>query len=166
MWLLRIGDYKLMRAKPKARDWGWILDPTVQLGVEKCLLILGVRLRDLAGPDLLLSHEDVEPIALFPVTSSNGEVVFQQLEDTIEKTGLPRAILGDHGSDLSAGIERLSHKHPHTCSIYDIKHKSAALLKAILERDEHWQGFTQQAAGRSMAGAETSPRSRSGNDSS
>jgi len=146
LWLLRIGYYKLMRAKPKARDWVWILDHTVQLGVEKCLLILGVRLRDLAGPDLLLSHEDVEPIALFPVTSSNGEVVFQQLEDTIEKTGLPRAILGDHGSDLSAGIERLSHKHPHTCSIYDIKPKSAALLKAILERDEHWQGFTQQAA--------------------
>ena len=82
MWLLRIGDYKLMRAKPKARDWGWILDPTVQVGVEKCLLILGVRLRDLAGPDPLLSHEDVEPIALFPVTSSTGEVVFQPLEDT------------------------------------------------------------------------------------
>ena len=110
------------------------------------MLILGVRLSDLSRSNFVLSHEDVEPIALFPVRSSNGEVVFQQLEEAIDKTGLPREILGDQGSDLKAGTERFCHKHPQTCSIYDIKHKSAALLKGLLERDEHWQGFTQQAA--------------------
>jgi len=36
--------YKLIRPKPKAHDWVWIVDHTVQLGAEKCLLILGVRL--------------------------------------------------------------------------------------------------------------------------
>jgi len=145
-WLLRIGYYKLTRAKPKASDWVWIMDHTVQLGAEKCLLILGVRLTDLSSTDLVLSHEDVEPIALFPVKSSNGEVVFQQLEQTIDKTGLPREILGDQGSDLKAGIERFCQKHPQTCSIYDIKHKSAALLKHTLQHDEHWKAFTQKAA--------------------
>ena len=100
LWLLRIGYYKLTRPKPKASDWVWILDHTVQSGVEKCLLILGVRLSDLSRTDLVLSHEDVEPIALFPVKSSNGEVVFQQLEETVDKTGLPREILGDQGSDI------------------------------------------------------------------
>ncbi len=78
-WLLRLGYYKLMKPKEQADDWVWIIDHTVQLGVEKCLLILGVRLRELAA-DLTLKHEDVEPIALYPVTSSNGEVVFHQLE--------------------------------------------------------------------------------------
>jgi len=145
-WLLRIGYYKLMRPKHKAGDWVWIMDHTVQLGVEKCLLILGVRLSDLSSTDRVLSHEDVEPIALFPVKSSNGEVVFQQLEETIDKTGVPREILGDQGPDLKAGIERFCQKHPQTCSIYDIKHKSAALLKHILQHDEHWQEFTQKAA--------------------
>ena len=67
-----------MRPKEQADDWVWIIDHTVQLGVEKCLLILGVRLSDLSS-DFILKHEDVEPIALYPVTSSNGEVVFQQL---------------------------------------------------------------------------------------
>ena len=146
LWMLRIGYYKLTRPKTKASDWVWIVDHTVQLGVEKCLLILGVRLSDLSRTDLVLSHEDVEPIALFPVTSSNGDVVFQQLEETIDKTGLPREILGDRGSDLTAGIERFCHKHPQTCSIYDIKHKCAASLKHILQHDAHWQAFTQQAA--------------------
>jgi hypothetical protein len=73
----------------------WILEHTLQVGVEKCLLILGVRLREVRRADRVLSHEDVEPIALFPVTRSNGAVVFQQLEEAIDKTGLPREILGD-----------------------------------------------------------------------
>jgi hypothetical protein len=146
LWLLRLGYYKLMRAKPKASDWVWIVDHTVQVGVEKCLLILGVRLSEISRTDRVLRHEDVEPIALFPVTSSNGEVVFEQLEQTIDKTGLPREILGDQGPDLNAGIERFCHEHPQTCSVYDIKHKSAALLKHTLQHDEHWQAFTQQAA--------------------
>jgi len=47
MWLLRLGYYKLVRAKVIASDWVWIVDHTVQIGVEKCLVILGIRLKDL-----------------------------------------------------------------------------------------------------------------------
>ncbi|MEN8180381.1 MAG: hypothetical protein ABFS39_17415 [Pseudomonadota bacterium] len=144
--LLRLGYYKLTRPKHKAGDWVWIIDHSVQLGVEKCLLIPGVRLSEVSSTNRVLSHEDVEPIALFPVKSSNGDVVFQQLEETIDKTGVPREILGDQGPDLKAGIERFCQKHPQTCSIYDIKHKSAALLKHTLQHDEHWKAFTEKAA--------------------
>jgi hypothetical protein len=144
-WLLRLGYYKLMRAKAQADDWVWIIDHTVQLGKEKCLLILGVRLSDLPA-DLTLKHEDVEPIALYPVTSSTGEVVFQQLEETIEKTGLPRAIVADQGSDVKAGIESFVQAHPTTSYLYDIKHKTAAVLKTHLQHDEIWKSFTQQAS--------------------
>jgi hypothetical protein len=134
-----------MRPKQRADDWVWLIDHTVQLGQEKCLLILGVRLSDLAS-DLTLKHEDVEPIALFPVTHSNGEVVYQQLEETIEKTGLPRAIVSDQGPDVKAGIETFVQTHPSTSYVYDIKHKSAALLKSHLNNDETWNSFTQQAS--------------------
>ena len=144
-WLLRLGYYKLMRAKEQADDWVWIIDHTVQLGQEKCLLILGVRLSDLPA-DLTLKHEDVEPIALYPVTSSTGEVVFEQLEETIEKTGLPRAIVADQGSDVKSGIESFVQVHPTTSYLYDIKHKTAALLKSYLQHDETWNSFTQQAS--------------------
>ena len=147
LWLLRIGYYKLMRPKEQADDWVWIIDHTVQLGEEKCLLILGVRLSALvSAPDLTLKHEDVEPINLYPVTSSNGAVVFQQLEETIEKTGVPRAIVADHGSDVRTGIERFVQAHPTTSHIYDIKHKTAALLKNQLQHDETWKQFTKLAA--------------------
>jgi hypothetical protein len=88
----------------------WIVDHTVQLGAEKCLVILGIRLSNLPAPGDCLSQEDVEPIALFPVKQSNGEVVFQQLEDTIPKTGVPREIIGDQGSDLKSEESRGSVK--------------------------------------------------------
>ena len=43
MWLLRLGLFELSRPKEAAEDWVWIVDHTVQIGVQKCLLIAGVR---------------------------------------------------------------------------------------------------------------------------
>ena len=146
LWLLRLGYYKLTRPKEQADDWVWIVDHTVQLGTEKCLVILGIRLCNLPAPGSCLSQEDVEPIALFPVKQSNGEVVFQQLEDTIPKTGVPREIICDKGSDLKSGVEKFCQEHPETCYVYDIKHKTAAVLKYELQKDEVWLEFSQLAA--------------------
>ena len=145
LWLLRLGYYKLMRPKVQAEDWVWIIDHTVQLGDDKCLVILGVRLCDLPSTDGCIRHTDVEPIELAPVKKSNGEVVYQQLEQVVSKTGVPRAILSDHGTDLQAGIEKFRQQYPQTSAIYDIKHKTAALLKRELDQDGDWNRFTQLA---------------------
>jgi hypothetical protein len=141
-----LGCYKLERQKEQAKDWIWIIDHTVQLGTEKCLVILGIRQSSLPNVKLHLTHEDVEPIALLPVTHSNGEIVYEQLVQTIEKTGVPRQIVGDYGPDIKSGIERFCSQHKNTCYIYDIKHKGAAILKRELQDDEDWIKFTQSAA--------------------
>ena len=146
LWLLRLGYYKLTRPKDQADDWVWIADHTVQIGAEKCLVILGIRLSDLPSDGQCLSHQDVELIALLPVEKSSRDVVYRQLEANIEKTGVPRLIVGDHGSDLKAGVEKFCQEHPKTHFIYDIKHKTAAVLKRELARDETWLEFTRLAA--------------------
>jgi len=146
LWLFRLGYFKLTRPKERAGDWVWIVDHTVQLGAEECLVILGIRLCNLPAPGSCLSQKDVEPLALFPVEQSNGEVVFQQLEDTIPKTGVPREIIGDQGSNLKSGVEKFCQEHRETCYVYDIKHKTAAVLKRELQKDEAWQEFSQLAA--------------------
>jgi hypothetical protein len=145
LWLLRLGYYKLTRAKQRAEDWVWIVDHTVQCGEEKCTVILGVRLQAIAALGGSLSHDDVEPIALFPVKQSNGEIVFQQLEETVDKTGVPRAIVSDKGSELRAGVEKFCETHPSTWSIHDIKHKTALVLKHELQEDENWLSFMKLA---------------------
>jgi hypothetical protein len=144
-WLLRLGHYKLTRPKQIADDWCWILDHTIQLGKTKCLLILGFRLSDLPLRGENLRHEDLEPIDLFPVENSKGEIVWQQLEKTTKKTGVPRAIISDSGSDLKSGIDQYCQAHEHSIPLYDIKHKTACLLKAIMEKDEDWLNFMKQA---------------------
>ena len=147
LWMLRVGYYKLTRAKEIAQDWVWIVDHTLQSGEMKCLGVLGVRLSALdEGRDKPLSHEDVEPITLCPVRQSSGDIVYQQLDNCIKKTGVPRQIVGDHGSDLKAGIELFLAEHPETAYIYDVKHCTASILEHTFESDLMWTEFTKWAS--------------------
>ncbi|MCP4460827.1 MAG: hypothetical protein GY816_22810, partial [Cytophagales bacterium] len=146
LWLLRLGLYKLTRPKEHANDWIWIIDHTVQLGDDKCLLILGIRQSCLPKVETYLAFEDMEPIALIPVKHSNGQVVYQQLEETVARTGVPREICSDYGGDVKSGIESFCAVHSETCFIYDIKHKGATVLKAELKNDEVWAEFIKFAA--------------------
>lgn len=145
LWLLRVGYYKLTRVKAPGADWVWIVDHVGQLGAEKCLVIVGIRLSALPAEGDYLTHADVEPIAICPVTQSNGEIVYQQLEEARKQTGVPREILSDQGSDLHKGIRQFCQAHPETCAIYDIKHKVAAILKRELGAERAWQEFSTQA---------------------
>lgn len=56
LWLFQLGYFKLTRPKERAGDWVWIVDHTVQLGAEKCLVILGIRLSNLPAPGDCLSR--------------------------------------------------------------------------------------------------------------
>jgi len=140
-WLLRIALYQLNRAKEVAHDWVWIVDHTVQIGQEKCLVVLGVRLNALPAPGTPLRLQDLQPLNFFPVTHSDQRIVQQQLEATVRRTGVPRAILSDHGGDLQAGVNRFCQAHPETCPLYDIAHKAAKLLESRLKKDAQWKSF-------------------------
>ena len=45
LWGLRVGYYKLTRAKEQGADWGWLVDQGMQTGPEKGVVIVGIRLR-------------------------------------------------------------------------------------------------------------------------
>jgi len=142
LWLLRLGLYQVNRPKTRADDWMWIVDHTMQLGQRKCLILVAIRQSAWDAADRVLSHEDVELIDLVPVTESNGDLVYEQLEAATAKTGVPRAIVSDDGPDLHRGIALFRQSHPTTAWLYDIKHKTACLLKHALEGDPAWASFT------------------------
>lgn len=145
LWLLRLGLYQLNRPKTRADDWMWIVDHTMMMGERKCLIIVGIRQSAWNAEDRVLDHEDVDLIDLVPVTESNGKVVYRQLQAAVAKTGVPRAIISDGGSDLHNGIERFQHVHRGAAWLYDIKHKTACLLKHAMERDASWPEFVAKA---------------------
>jgi hypothetical protein len=146
-WLLRVGLHQLTRPLEQADDdWIWIVDHTVQIGELKCLIILGLRHSAwLAQEDRTLEYENVDLIDLVPVRTSTGEVVNQQLEAATGRTGVPQAIISDDGRDLHRGLALFRARHPTVEWLYDIKHKTANLLKHELERDPEWTQFSKLA---------------------
>lgn len=144
MWMMKLGYYRLMQIKEKALDWIWIIDHTIQMGKEKCLAILAIRAKDLPKTRAL-KYEDMEIIDLQPVETSTGEIVYQQLEENVKKTGVPRAIVSDMGSDIKNGVARFQEAHQESVHIYDLKHKMANLVKNILQSDEQWAEFKKFA---------------------
>jgi hypothetical protein len=141
LWLLRLGHAVLTRTKTPATDWAWLIDHSVQIGPEKCLAIVGLRLRDLPPAGQPLRHTDLQLIALVPGRSWTRQEVTEQLEDAAQITGVPRVIVNDHGGDLHGGVALFQQRHPQTLELYDAKHKAACVLKRYLQKDPRWQDF-------------------------
>lgn len=141
LWLMRLGHAMLTQPLKQADDWAWLADHSVQIGREKCLVILGIRLRDLPKRGQPLRHHDLHLIALVPRVSWTRREVEEALQDAVGRTGVPRVIVDDHGVDLAGGVEYFQQRHPHTVEIYDVKHKAACLLKHRLEKEPRWQEF-------------------------
>lgn len=141
LWLMRLGHAMLTMPLEQADDWAWLIDHSVQIGQEKCLVILGIRLRDLPPPGQSLQHGDMRLIALVPRVSWTRQEVADQLEEATKRTGVPRMIGNDHGVDVHGGVQIFQTQHPDTAEMYDIKHKAACLLKHRLEKEPRWQEF-------------------------
>jgi hypothetical protein len=146
MWLLRFGLAQLLADKGPADDWAWLIDHSVQIGKEKVLAILGIRLVDLPMPERPLRADDLALIGLIPMGRSTREDVAARLEAAAAHAGVPRAIVDDHGVDLNGGVQIFQGCHPGTVEIYDVKHKGACLLKALLEEDPSWVAFSAELA--------------------
>jgi hypothetical protein len=141
MWLLRFGLAQLIAPKVQADDWVWLIDHSVQIGKQKVLAILGIRLVDLPMPEQPLRSEDMVLIDLVPMETSSRADVAKCLEEAATRTSVPRAIVDDHGVDLNGGVQIFQQSHPETVEIYDVKHKAACLLKSRLEKNPRWMAF-------------------------
>jgi hypothetical protein len=142
LWLLRLGHAVRTAPLAAAGDWAWLVDHSVQVGPDKCLVILGIRLADLPPHGQALRHADMELIELRPAARWTRADVDAALETAVGRAGAaPRVIVDDHAADLHGGVELFRRRHPGTAEVYDAKHKAACLLRGRLERDPRWQAF-------------------------
>jgi hypothetical protein len=141
-WLMRLGWYALHRTLERAGDWAYLIDHTVQIGVVKCFAVVGIRLSRLPYPARCLQLEDLNLIALEPMSHSSAATVEKALEEAALRTGVPRLIVSDEGTDVRGGIERYRDAHhDQTVATCDLAHKGANLLRKLLEADELWSGY-------------------------
>ena len=143
-WMLKLGYYNLTKELIKADDWIYIIDHSIQMGKDKLLLILGVRTL-LLFKKRALKYEDMEIIDLYPVRNSTGEIVYEQIKEASKRTGEPRAIVSDMGSDIKLGVKKFQEDFKSTSHIYDLKHKIALLIKKLLEDNNQWSEYKKDA---------------------
>jgi hypothetical protein len=70
MWLLRFGFAQLNAPKAQADDWAWLIDHSVQIGKQKVLAIVGIRISDLPAAGECLRPEDLVLIDLTPMETA------------------------------------------------------------------------------------------------
>jgi hypothetical protein len=144
LWLLRLGHALLTMTLAKSDDWAWLIDHSVQIGQEKCLVILGIRLKDLPERGECLQHTDLHLVDLIPRKSWTRQEVDEALEVASQRTGIPRVIVDDQGVDIAGGVSFFQERHPETVEINDAKHKAACILKSRLEKNPRWQALQQR----------------------
>lgn len=142
-WLTRLGLYKLNAPKEQGNDWALIVDYSIQAGTTKCLLILGVRLRNLKGKPL--RFEDVEVLLIEFHEKSTKDIVCMALEKAQGIVGKVVTVCVDNGPDLRKGVEQFCKKY-NVKKVYDAIHKIGTVLKRFLGKDPKWQEFTKAAA--------------------
>ena len=149
-WVLRVGLYELQRHREQRQDWIYVMDLTVEVGKQKCLVVLGIAQSHwqewVNVQDGALSYRDMELLGLVVLSSTKGEYIDGALEEISQQVGVPCQIVSDQGSDLYKGIRLYVQKHQRVRVSYDVTHQCARLLKAELERDETYQHFVQQCA--------------------
>ena len=140
-WILT-GWQSTCLALAHAEDWAWLVDHLVQIGQDKCLVILGIRLAALPGTALVAS--DLELIALVPRPSWTAPAVDATLQTAVAEAGVPRVIVDDHGGDRTGGVRLFQERHPETLEVDAIGHKAACVLERRLESDPRWPEFHWQ----------------------
>lgn len=144
-WVLRLGLHALTCPKEQADDWVLLVDHTIQLGNQKCLIIAGIRLAHWTALERPIQLSDLSVISIEVVDVSNSSVVRDQLNNACKLVGDACAIVSDQGSDLIGGINlleqsRLPHQPP-LIGLTDMSHRAATALKHVLEKDSNWTAF-------------------------
>lgn len=87
----------------------------MELGKQKCLLVLGVTQEYLSEYVLPfnrgLQHRDVQVLMLEIMDSTKGDLIEEKLSKLTDKVGCPLQIIADHGNDLEKGIKLYTQKN-------------------------------------------------------
>jgi hypothetical protein len=124
-WSCRNGVAILQEA-PRADDWVWMIDHSIQLGKMFVLVVLGIHQSELPR-NRALRREDMTPLAVLPTRSRDKEEVARQLNKTADQFGTPLAVISDGASELHEGVVRLKRGGFSVIHLDDIKHKAANL---------------------------------------
>jgi hypothetical protein len=128
----------------------------MQLGRDRLLVVLGVRLSELPAGRMRLRRGDMRLLHLAVMRDPNMHSNHEELLKVKARTSAPRILLSDHGADLRGAIRLFREglgESGQTLDVYDVTHKAALVLKHALEKDPRWQEFLA-TVGRTRSGTQ------------
>jgi len=140
-WAIRAGFGLLKKVRPIAEPWAAIIDHSIEVGTQKALVVLRVKMdiyKERAGA---LTKKDCEVIGLVVGADATGEKVARDLAAIFKKSGQPSLIIKDGATNLKKGVELLGIRQsriPIAC-VDDIGHCIGNALKAHYEQDPRYQ---------------------------
>ncbi len=147
-WVCRAGLGALESVALLPRPWIAIIDMSISYARHKILVVLRVPADHFdKNPGRALSLEDTECIGIVIREVWNGDSVAESLAEVFEKSGVPKAIMLDGGSDLNSGIRKWKDKTASkTLVIRDIGHVVANLLKHLYSQNRVMKKFQKITA--------------------
>ena len=109
---MRFGFHKLLKPVEWREDWIYLLDHTIDFGVKKCLVVLGVTLEKFRQNQCKLCHQDMEILAITIHESATAASVQETLETVRCHNGSSVKIVSDNGSNIKRGVEDFLKEKP------------------------------------------------------
>lgn len=132
-WVLRCGYQALLDTRRLSGRYAVIIDESIQVGKEKLLLMLGVKLHPDTNYCAPLRGQDVAVLGLEVQSSWDGESIHQFI---IRNLGLRPGVeaayfISDRGTSILAAIRRLD-----TIWISDCTHVMMNIIKELFSHDQ------------------------------
>lgn len=143
-WVLRSGLYLLEHGKAKSGDYVGIIDESIQIGKEKFLLFLGIRLsanQSLCAP---LKIADAEVLGMEVQQSWKSEEVSNFITNRLaHHSGIQlKYMISDKGSNLLKALQTLGIAHVGDCS-----HMLMNIVKKLFREDKTLSELCSQISG-------------------
>ena len=140
-WTLRLGVGELKDTFTKDDRVIWMADHSSEIGKEKVLLIVGLRVEDLPADGETLNMERLKVLSIVPGTHWKKEDVAREYKKLAKKIGAPAYLICDGATELHEPAESLEKDGKKTIVLGDLKHFAANLLEKQIGRDERFKKF-------------------------
>jgi len=141
VWSCRVGIAQLTRPVRDGEEWIWLADHSNQIGQEKILQIIGIRVQDLPPIGETLSRDKMTVLATVPGTNWSRDDVRREYKKLAERLGPPAYLVTDGAVELIESADALEIEGKTPIVLRDMKHYAANVFEQLIGKDERFKEY-------------------------
>jgi hypothetical protein len=141
VWSCRVGIAQLKLLVRDGEAWIWLADHSNQIGQEKVLQIIGIRVKDLPPVGETLPRDKMIVLATVPGTSWTRDDVRREYKNLAEQIGPPAYLVTDGAVELIESADALEIEGETPIVLRDMKHYAANVFEQLIGKDERFQEY-------------------------